>query len=154
MENLCYDAVISVRQSEKTGNTYLRLWHPEYGAILICDKSSFDKVVKAAGGWTAGNLVKVVKEGTDGQWEDLQFKGVFSLELKLRVGNDAMFATVVSAEKQKAFTMAIPKGVETRRNEESTEPDEADEAEEVEETPKAKPTRTVTGRRTTTAAPF
>lgn len=151
MENLCYDAVISVRQSEKTGNTYLRLWHPEYGAILICDKASFDKVVKAAGGWTAGNLVKVVKEGTDGQWEDLQFKGVFSLELKLRVGNDAMFATVVSAEKQKAFTMAIPKGVETRRNEESTEPEEAPEPEE---TPKAKPTRTVTGRRTTTAAPF
>lgn len=150
-ENLCYDAVISVRQSEKSGKLYLRIWHPEYGAILICDRASFDKVAKAAGGWVAKNLIKVVKESHNGEeWEDLQYRGVFSLELKLRVGNDAMFASIVSVEKQQAINASVPKGVEVRRNDAA--PEEPEEAPEPEETPKKPTTRTVTGRKA--AAPF
>jgi hypothetical protein len=108
-----YDAVVSVRQSEK-GNTYLRIWHPEYGAVIIADRASFNHIVRAAGGWQASNLINVPKKGQDGEWLDLQFRGVFSLELKLRFGDNCCFATVLAADKQKAFTVAIPKGIATQ----------------------------------------
>lgn len=110
-----YDAVVSVKQSEM-GNTYLRIWHPEYGAVIISDRASFDRIVKAAGGWQASNLINVPKPGQDGEWLDLQFRGIFSLELKLRFGDNCCFATVLAADKQKSFTVAIPKGVATQQD--------------------------------------
>lgn len=115
------DCSISIRQSEK-GNTYLRIWHQELGAIVISDRNSFDKIVKACGGWSAGNLINVPKQGRDGEWLDLQFKGVFSLELKLRAGENCCFATVITAEKQRAFSITIPKGVATQENDSAKEP--------------------------------
>lgn len=117
-----YSGVISVRTAKESGRLYLRIWLPDLGSVCFTDQQSYLRVCKAAGGWSAKTLVYVQKDG----WQDLQFRGSYDLEVRVRANaSGTLFGSVITCVKQSAITAKVPDGVQTAKEEPELEAEPA-----------------------------